>query len=462
MRPHEHSIRRFRTRVAGLLALRYTLVLAAVWGFAWGLAVLFLRAAFGTERQPLLWGLLGFAVAVVAAAVAAVRRMPARRSVRALLDKVSNCGGLLMAGEETDLGPWRDAMPAIERPRIIWRSGQTWCVFCAAAAFVLLGFAIPQRYVDMNAARPPLDVTDDVARIKEQIELLEEEAIIEEQRAETLEQKLDQTAADASGTEPGKTLEALDHLEQELRKGAEEAAEAALAQAEQLAAAENLAAQLDQAAGQLDEKDLAQAMKELSALMEQALSENESLLNEALDEKLLNACKDGKLCQADLAKLCKACQLSKDQLSEMVKKLAEAKMIDAEMMAKCEGCSQCNNDRLLAFLAKSGMNACEGIATGNCPGRGAVTRGRGDAALTWKDPSTKENTEFQEQVLPPNLAGLKDSTRVGVSLSAPKVEDVGSSSGGALGGAATGSGSAFTAKVLPRHKGAVKRYFERQ
>jgi hypothetical protein len=98
----------------------------------------------------------------------------------------------------------------------------------------------------------------------------------------------------------------------------------------------------------------------------------------------------------------------------------------------------------------------------NSWGRGGVDRGRGDAPMTWTDRSSERGAKFKEQVLPSSLSGLKDSELVGRSTGAPGIEKNGPQQAGALKGAAAGGGSAFTQTVLPRHRGAVNRYFQRR
>ena len=96
------------------------------------------------------------------------------------------------------------------------------------------------------------------------------------------------------------------------------------------------------------------------------------------------------------------------------------------------------------------------------PGKGGVDRGPAPAELTFGKPTEETKHDFKEQALPPGaVADLKQSKLQGVSPSAPKVEPGGTASSGALAGAASGSGSANTQVVLPRHKVAVERYFER-
>ncbi len=95
--PHEKAITHFRLRLALALALKYGLAAATVWAFAWGTAVLVLRAAYDVPRPALLWGLAALPLAVGPALWRALRRLPSRAAVRALLDRHSGCGGLLMA-----------------------------------------------------------------------------------------------------------------------------------------------------------------------------------------------------------------------------------------------------------------------------------------------------------------------------------------------------------------------------
>src|SRR5262245_4425994 len=81
-----------------------SLTFGVVWCFLWGAVALVLRAASATTRRQLLWGAIGIAVAAIAAAVVSRRRLPSRDSVRAMLDSRNDCGGLLMAGADADLG----------------------------------------------------------------------------------------------------------------------------------------------------------------------------------------------------------------------------------------------------------------------------------------------------------------------------------------------------------------------
>ena len=82
--------------------------------------------------------------------------------------------------------------------------------------------------------------------------------------------------------------------------------------------------------------------------------------------------------------------------------------------------------------------------------------------MSWTEGTTEEGAKFKEQTLPSNSLNPEDSQMTGLSVSEPKVENAGPQTGGALTGSTTGNASANTQKILPRHKGAVKRYFERK
>jgi hypothetical protein len=91
-----------------------------------------------------------------------------------------------------------------------------------------------------------------------------------------------------------------------------------------------------------------------------------------------------------------------------------------------------------------------------------VTRGPGAAKLNYDNETKEDGLKFKEQELPEGALTSLKSQVIAVSKGAPEKEPrPGEAGSGALAGAATGGGSANTQTVLPRHKGAVERYFER-
>ena len=456
---HDQSIRRFIRRLALLLAFKQSLTFITIWFFIWGAVALVLRAASATPRRQLLWGSIGIAVAVIAAAAISRKRLPSRDSVRAMLDNRNDCGGLLMAGADADLGVW--LIPEITLPRLRWRNARAFGLLAASLAFVLISLLAPVRFATTSAARP-MDVSREVENLSARIEALKEAQIIEEAKAEALEQKLDQLGQEASGEDPARTWEALDHLNDAVEKAAKEAAETANARQERLARAEALAEGLMAGADQLDSKTMTEAMRTLSEMMRDATKENKTLAGD-LSPETLEAIKSGSLKAEHLKDISKALGQGKSALNQKLSKLSQSGMINPNSLKGGAQANRRDNSGLARFLKENAEKISVEEATLQwCEGKGGVDRGRGDAAMTWTDGSSEKDAKFKEKVLPPSsVAGLNDSQLVGLSASAPTVDTSGVAAHGALNSAASGGGSAYTQTVLPKHRGAVKRYFDR-
>ena len=462
---HDQSIHRFIRKLALLLAFRQSLTFVTIWFFIWGAVALVLRAASATPRGRLLWGATGIAVAVIAAAFVSKRRLPSRDSVRAMLDSRNDCGGLLMAGADADLGTWR--IPEVILPRLRWRKARAFGMLAASFAFVLISLLAPVRFAAINAARP-MDVSGEVENLSAQIEALKEAQVIEEAKAEALEQMLDQLGQEASGEDPAKTWEALDHLNDAVEKAAKEAAETASARQERLAKAEALAEGLTAGADQLDSKTMTEAMRTLGEMAREAVKENESLAGD-LSPETLEAIKSGSLKAEQLKDLSKALSQSKSALNQKLSKLSQSgqfgqlERINPNSLKGGAHANRRDNSGLARFLKENAEKMSVDEATLQWyGGKGGLDRGRGDAAMTWTDGSSEKDARFKEKVLPPSsVAGLKDSQLVGLSASAPTADTSGVAAHGALNSAASGGGSAYTQTILPRHRGAVRRYFDR-
>ena len=450
------TIRKFRTKMAALLILKKTLAVATVWGLVWGTVVIILRAAIGMPPLTLLTGGIGLIFAIGCAVVLALRQIPSRTALRASLDKHSGAGGLVMAAETVELGNWRKQMPSIRLPRLRWRGGVSWARFAGAVLFVCISFLIPQRFVEISKAQP-LDIREEVKQLAYGIDVLKEEEIIELAEAEMLEEKLAQLQAEASGEDPVKTWESLDHLADTLSQESADAAQDALSETERLTEAETLSEGLINEGSEMDAELLAESMTALSGLVQEAAQENELLAAQLADLK-----GDGNsLTLEQLKEISAALRFTKRDIYDRLVELHAVNLIDLKTLKACEKLGQCDSDGLAAFLAENAdsRSVVECIG-GWCRGIG---RGPGDAPMTWSDGTTEDGAKFKAEVLPlSDIASLEDSEIVGLSIGAPSVETSSllPQSGG-LSGATAGGGSSFTQTVLPRHKGAVKRYFER-
>ena len=450
------AIRRFRIKMAALLILKKTVAFVTVWGLVWGTVVIVLRATIGMPPLALLTGAIGLVLAIGCAVVLALRQIPTRTALRASLDKHSGAGGLMMAAETVELGDWRKQMPWMRLPRLRWRGGGYWARFAGALLFVCISLLIPQRFVEISKANP-LDIREEVNQLADGIDVLEEEEIIELAEAETLEDKLNQLQAEASGEDPAKTWESLDHLADTLSQEAADSAQDALSETERLTEAETLSEGLINEGAEMDAQLLAKSIAALSGLVQEAAEENALLAAQLPDLK-----GDGdSLTLEQLKEISAALRFTKSDIYDRLRKLHEVNLIDLETLKACEKLGQCNSDGLAAFLAENAdsKSVVECIG-GWCRGIG---RGPGHAPMTWNDGTTEEGARFKAEALPlSDIASLENSEIVGLSIGAPSVETsrLPPQSGG-LSGATAGGGASFSQTVLPRHKGAVKRYFQR-
>ena len=472
---HDHAIQAFLRKLTALLTLKTWLKMATLWCFCWGAVSLAFRAAFETPRKLLLLGIAGIIAAAIAAYLMARKQLPTQASVRSLLDRKNDCGGLLMAAGEQTLGHWESRLNSVNLPRLKWRSSRAWSLLALSVGFATICLFLPIKYVSVTAGRS-LDVGKEAETLATQIGTLKEEQIIAEAKAEELKEKLDQLIAEAAGEDPAKTWEALDHLTNSVEKAAKDAATNAAAKQEQLEKAEALAEGLMAGSDQMDAKLMTEAMQTLSAMMQGAMKENEALASQ-LSPETLEALKNGSLKPEQLKELEGALNQSKQKLNQQLSKLNQSGMnrgnINPNSLKGGASARKRDNSGLSKFLKDNAqkMSVAEALAKwqegdgdgSGKDGKGGVSRGRGDAAMTWTDGSDENNAKFKEKALPPgSVAGLQDSQLVGLSASAPEVQKGNLAAHGVLNSSAAGGGSAYTQTVLPKHKNAVKKYFERK
>ena len=191
------------------------------------------------------------------------------------------------------------------------------------------------------AGEPPLDITREAQQLAAQLDVLKEQVVPDPQRAEFLKDRLKQLKDDATGTSPVKTLEALDRLRDIAEKAAKEAAESALKKTEKLGEAEGLAEGIRKNEGALDPKVEKEALETLAAMVQAAAAESD-VLEKRLDPELLKELEKAKLSPEQLKKLAAALKTGKRDLGKMLEKLHAARLIDAELLKKCEMAGDCD------------------------------------------------------------------------------------------------------------------------
>jgi hypothetical protein len=435
-------------------ALRWS----AVGLFAWGIACLIARVVAHWPARPLLWGATGLLGVLAAAGWQAWRRRPNSAALRAWLDQQNQCGGLLMAATESALGAWE--VPDIKAPPLRWRNRAAWGRCALAAGFVAASLLLPVQRPGATAARA-LDISREAEQLKADLTALQEAGALAPEKSQTLEQQLSQIQQEATGTDPAKTWEALDQLHDALGQTARDAAQHGAQQQQALDQAAALNDALQSGANQLNEQTLTEAMQTLASLTQQALQEQA----QALPRELQQALQDGKLNASQLQQLGQALQQNQGRLNQQLGKLNQSDLIKPGELKQGVTAGKRDNSGLAKHLAENAQKQPLRKTLGEWmenPGKGGVTRGRGDAELSFGEMTREEGAKFKEKTLPPAaVSELQNSQLVGLSAAAPAVQ-TSVAAHGALNQTAAGGGSAYTQTVLPRHKGAVKRYFERK
>ena len=221
----------------------------------------------------------------------------------------------------------------------------------------------------------------------------------------------------------------------------------------------------DRMGAKLDPAQLAEAMTELSQLAKRAATEKE-LMEAGLDQETLDALKAGKLTKEQMKKLAAALGKGKELTKEQVGRLVKAKILDAAALEKCDKAGKCDCAGLAAYLKENGSKSdlADAIALIEEEGNGGTNDGPGKSKLTFGDEENDAGFKFKEEALPESdIKAIKESQVSGISKALPQTgkEKAGEATSGALKAAKAGGGSANTQVVLPRHRGAVERYFDR-
>jgi len=164
-------------------------------------------------------------------------------------------------------------------------------------------------------------------------------------------------------------------------------------------------------------------------------------------------------------------KLDPKTLSELSKiDPSKLKMIDPKQLKECKGrigkgtnaCAMCmgkgGKDPKFAMLVNS-MTSGDGSC--NMPGAGGVTRGRGDAPLTFNKDEATAKLDGQEGVSNPNLENATIGDTIAVKDTAHDVDQTafkGPQSGGAAQDGGAGE-AVWKTEVLPEEQAVLERYF---
>lgn len=420
------------------------LPLAAVIGLVGMVAMLYARWRAAAATPWVAGGIaLAFAVAGVVAWWQSRRRFESPAASRVRLEEAFGLHARLTAAS-SGVGPW-PASPSAGDAR--WPVTWQWRRPAATVGFIAAMLAV-SAWVPMAAAVPARSHTIEKptdARIVEQwIEELQTADVINERSADEVAGRIRElTERPADEWYEHASLEAAGTLK-------EQTAADMQALADNVVAAERAAEAL-------------QAMQATSPLRESLVADLQNAI-QALELGGLQPAGDlsallGELRPADLG------QLSPDQVAELARRLAENRDALRDALGKCQGfnLSECKGlcDNLLQPCGE-----CEGCKAGKAcqkPGRGGLTRGRGDAELTFGEQNQlgTDRVERLDQEL--DAARAAPDAVLAVVDGEHDIDESAYSGPTAGGGIATlgdGGVAVEIEALLPAEQAAVKRFFE--
>jgi hypothetical protein len=427
----------------------------ALFLLAFGCSVLIVKLARPGLWPGVLWlGALG--VPVAGWAWWRSRRLSFSRSQAvALLDSKAGASGLLMTLCETgaagsvDSG-WAERLAAwnpnwaasLPRLRPVRAARRLWLPI----VFAIGCCCVPLREARTDSLRTNFVGTQAAESLVESLQVLRETEVLEQKESQELQQAIDKLTEETKTTPlTHESWEVVDSLRETMRVRAEESMMAA-------SKAQNALERLADDAGQSHSAMTAERREQLE---QEAI---ESLRKLSKDGRFSKASPD---LQKKLQKLMKDGHLSlpKDRL-EREKTLSDLKKFlkdESDKLSKCRGkCKDSEGDG-----ESEGDSDADRTERDGKPGRGGVSRGRGDANLTWGDEAEANGAKFKEVVLPPGTPDQANKEVISQSASAPEVEPAANAPRAAGRAAAPETGRQTWNRTLrPRHREAVRSYFD--
>ena len=510
----ERAAQALRWRYGCWAAILAALWLMTVWNFAAGLVFLLCRQAGVAELDYAGFALAGLPISALVAAFLVRRRISGIGGWLAVIDSHNCSGGLLLAANETGDFGWSESFPSkIRVPEIQVMAGRPLFSLVLSIIFVILCLKIPVVPGQL-VLNPRLDLNEAQQKLDEQITALAETGVLAPDEAKELQQGLKRISEGSDRKDPTSTFEALDQLEDRLKKHAAAGVREMTAEIDGLSRLQSLADQLaDSVQSGSGETLPTQALaREITSTLEKsAAGQVPDNVQRALDKtaaggpEARNAAaqaekelrehfrKEAEKAALRAERLANARLIDQKTFEELAKagKIRPADDSDLEPGADTEllrvpstgSCNQSGETPSGSGKDGSGMGmadqqgAGQGSASqqsgtdtalsGKDTGTGAsgqAGRGGGTAPVDYDRRSSEHNVKFIDAALPPPNAGaLEQSVSIGMSVSAPVTET--SASHGTSAPTVwqkPADSSVESGIILPKHRSAVKKYFDHE
>jgi len=465
-----HYVNAFKSRLLKVYFLRGFLLLGGIALFFLGLVILSLRV-YGTEPGDggiLLICVLLCAGSAVSAVIAALRSVPSCKELSAYLESYNSCGGLFIHAFDGVCAGWEEKLPdEIKVPLVRLRNRRYFVLFSCGIIFIILSIYLPVGNLMDSAGDGHLNISSETERLKEEVALLSEEEVINKKEMEKLEKGLTELEESASASDSGSIWESLDNIAESNRRRAEEFAEEALSEMEESKALEGMFSRLN-GEGVREEMSPSEYRKALESagglFKESKLFQSNKLQNSDIQE-MLEKMKSGKCGSKELEEMKKVLEKYRSRKLESLRRLSGMRLLKSSVLKKCRSCSKSGSKKLAEYLKKCGLKQgnCTGAGRSCClqPGQGGVSRGRGDAPMSYKALGSNESgVNYTDIVLPEGyIDGTEESILLGESFAVPDADDGEHSESGNLTGVRAGQSGSYKHTVLPKHKKIIRQYF---
>lgn len=491
MLPWQRWISRFQARVLWGEFLHLAADGLAAFLFLFGTLVLVVRLAVPSLWPQVLWIAAAAVPLTIGAWIWAKRRQQSERETVAMLDKALSAGGLLMTLSERPQDDWSQELPQLER---LWRRALPVFYpkrFLSHVTLPIL-FVVATCFIPLREARSTPLVSQDVAQqttkqLEELQAALKEEQLLSEEEEKQLQEEIAKLTEESKGTPLShEDWETVDALREKIEQKIEQAA--AQANKEQSAVkqlAEALGEQGDAGLTQQEQAALEeQAEEAIENMIKKAEKEDQQAQEEGQDgeknnesgseggqagkQKMSNSLKEklrrlnkGKGTKGGKPKLPTDPQERQELLDELREEIEKQKEELEKIRSKCKKCRGTGDGE--GECESNGFNEEAGPDQDGRPGKGGISRGRGDAEMKYGDESDDSQNKFKDVILPPSELGEPGEEIVDIQFTAPEVKPAASAAKGAARQVDTATGSqTWQRKLSPKHRAVVKQYFDGQ
>lgn len=419
-------------------------------------AGLLLAVRFGAPHQLLPIGFALTLIAYLASVYRFARRLlPDQARLIAFLDQYNQAGGSLMTAFE--LGR---ELPRIENLPGLKLSFKPFVGSnLSALLFFTAVFLLPNRWIQQQREFQ-LDAGKETARLRTKLAVLDEAELAEEAVLKDIEQQIAEIEKLADAEEPVETMTALEHMDQRLTRMAERGYEELEKATRQQEALRTAADRLSQERVSLDQGLFTNAARQMRELTRYASEREafEKFLEENFSQQLKQPSED----LSDLlSQIPEGMRLTADDLRNLRRRMREAGMNapGSELMSL----SREELEKIIRDLAqgKTEVGALLMAISGD-EGESGTGAGRGPGTTDLEfTANTQKDGQFKDLMVNSDVVDPGDDTLIAVTFADPESQTTVENHGDALRNSRDGSGGSHNHTILPKHRAAVGRYFER-